>query len=192
MTRIRVGVIAVLVAGVVGCSAEPSPAPRPTAPSTSAPAAGLVGPAYRSPDGYTISPPAGWREFPIEKQAGISSAFGATQLDKGAAKPFAANLNVVITPENRPLDAVIAQTKELYPSVLAGYKVVIDQPTGDGAQPAHILGGTYNDENGALQNVQLVTIKAGKMYTVSYTSSAASFAGLREVFQASMSTFAAS
>jgi hypothetical protein len=190
-------VAAVALTGLAGCSSEAPTAPAPAAPPSSAapapdaPAApGLVGAVYTSPDGYSISPPAGWREFPLDKSSGISSAFAATQLDKGTAQPFAANLNVVITPETRPLDVVIAQSKAQYPSILRNYKVVIDQPAGDAAQPAHVLGGTYDDQHGALQNVQLVTLKDGKQYTVSHTSSAASFGALTETFKASLNTFA--
>jgi hypothetical protein len=193
MAQLMVAVVA--VAGLAGCSSEAPPAPAAAPPSSAAPApaapaSGLVGATYKSPDGYSISPPAGWREFQLEKTSGISSAFAATQRDPGLAQPFAANLNVVITPETRPLAEVIAQTKAQYPTVLRNYKVVIDQPAGDASQPAHILGGTYDDQRGQLQNVQLVTLKDGKQYTVTYTSSAASFAGMTDMFKASLNTFA--
>lgn len=195
----QVLVAAVAVATLAGCSSEAPTTPAPAAPPSSAapapnapaaPGPGLVGAVYTSPDGYSISPPAGWKEFQLDKSTGVSSAFGATQLDKGVTQPFAANLSVVITPETRPLDVVVAQSKALNPNTLRNYKAVIDQPAGDASQSAHVLGGTYDDQRGQLQNVQLITLKEGKQYTVTYTSSAAGFGALTDTFKASMRTFA--
>jgi len=191
-SRIRLFTVVVVVGlvGVAGCSsagAPSTPAPSP-APSAAAPSAPLA--AYHSPDGYSISPPDGWVLHPTDGQNGVSVVFAAPGLDTAARKPFVDNLNVVVTTTADSLDTLVAQTKQQYPSVLTNYKVVTDQPTVVNGHSAHLLGGTYDDESaGPLQNVQLILAYAGKEYTVTFTSAAASFDGFHDPIQASLSTF---
>jgi hypothetical protein len=199
-TRACVVLGAVALAGLAGCSSDtpasdsasaPTPPGAATA-SASAPAnpSAALGAPYRSPDGYFISPPAGWALHPVDPRSGVSVVFAATTLDKAAAKPFADNLNVVITPESRPLDAVVAETKAKYPTIVTNYQVVTDQPVSVQGQPAHLIGGTYADErSGALENIQLVVVNGGKMYSVTFTTPAASFDKFHEAMNASLGSF---
>lgn len=194
--RVLAGVLAVSLAGLAGCSsAEPAApgTPAPSAPASSAapqPGGDSLAAAYHSPDGYGISPPAGWVLHPTDGQGGLSVVFAAPAIDKAAPKPFADNLNVVVTPTPATLDALIAETKQKYPSVLTNYKVVTDQPAVVNGHPAHLLGGTYDDErSGPLQNIQLIVVEAGKEYTITFTSPAPSFDSFHAVVQASLSSF---
>jgi len=192
-TRGCAALIAAGLIGVTGCSSgntsAPSAPPPSTAPTTAAPSVPLAA-AYHSPDGYSISPPDGWVLHPTDGQNGVSVVFAAPALDQAAKKPFVDNLNVVITATPETLDALVAQTKQQYPSVLTNYKVVTDQPTTVNGQAAHLLGGTYDDPAaGPLQNIQLILAEGGKEYTVTFTSAAPSFDAFHEPIQASLSTF---
>jgi hypothetical protein len=192
--RLWLTVVAIGLLGVTGCSAgnsgTPVPAPSPSAaPAVPAPSVPLAA-AYHSPDGYSISPPDGWVLHPTNGQNGVSVVFAASALDPAAKKAFVDNLNVVITATPETLDALVAQTKQQYPSVLTNYKIVTDQPTTLNGHAAHLLGGTYDDPAaGPLQNIQLILADAGKEYTVTFTSAAPSFDGFHEPIQASLSTF---
>jgi hypothetical protein len=118
---------------------------------------------------------------------------GVSALFLAPAEPatkFVDNINVVITVNPESLKSTIAQTKRALPSVLAHYRVVIDEPaTADGRQ-AHLLGGTFDgDDGGHLENLQLYVLVAGKQYTVTFTSPAARFGALRKQAQASLLSF---
>ncbi|MGI8816764.1 MAG: DcrB-related protein [Pseudonocardia sp.] len=188
LARILASVAAVGLVGAAGCSSAGSSASAPAA--APAPSAGL-GQAYHSPDGYRISPPADWVLHPTDGRGGLSVRFAAPTADKAAPEPFADNLNVVITPTTRSLDNLVAETKQQYPSVLTNYKVVTDQSGVIGGQPAHLLGGTYDDpRSGSLENIQMLILSAGKQYTVTFTAPAASFDSLHAAMLASLASFA--
>lgn len=184
---------------VAGCSAASTSAPStPTssAPSAapSAPAPALSATVYQSPDGYSIRPPAGWIMHPTGGQDGLSVLFTAPTVDKAVQKPFADNLSVAIQSTTESLDSLISETKQKYPSFLANYKVVTDQPIAvAGGQPAHLLGGTYDVEGtGTLENIQLTVTNPGKAYTVTFTSPAGSFDNYHDQIQAALASFALS
>jgi hypothetical protein len=197
-TGSRLGLFAVVIAvglvGAAGCSSGNASAPSTPTPSAAPPAAAPSTPlaaAYHSPDGYSISPPADWILHPTDGQDGLSVLFGAPTVDKAAPKPFVDNLNVVITATPENLDSLVSETKQKYPSVLKNYKVVTDQPiTLPNGQPAHLLGGTSDDErSGSLENIQLILVSAGKEYTITFTSPAASFDSYHDLIQASLASF---
>lgn len=150
-----------------------------------------LAPAFRSPDGYRINPPSDWTVRPAQPGNGISVIFAAPVLDPAAKMPFVDTLNVVVVPTDEALDVLLAQTKAKYPTVLAAYAVVTDQPIvmPDG-QPAHLLGGTFElDGYGAQQNSQLLVVREGKSYTATFTAAKASFDGLRDLFERSLRSF---
>jgi hypothetical protein len=191
--RLFAAVVAVGLVGLVGCSSGSTSAPsepssEPAAPS--APSAPLTE-AYKSPDGYSISVPAGWVFHPTDGQNGLSSLFGAPTADKTDQKPFVANINVVISPTTESLDSVASQAKQQSPGVLANFKVVTDQPTTvAGGHPAYLLGGTYDQPGtGSLENLQLLLVEAGKQYTITFTSPAGSFSNYQTSAQASLASF---
>jgi hypothetical protein len=143
---------------------------------------------YHSPDGYSISPPAGWsaRGYPS-----LSAAFVAPTLDNAVQKPFVDNLNVVVAPTPLTLGSTISQEKQQNPSYLSNYTIVTDQPTTlPNGQTAHLLGGTFDWPNGGeLENIQLVLVNAGKEYAVTFTSSAGNFNNNYDLARASLSSF---
>lgn len=128
---------------------------------------------------------------PTDGQQGLSSLFSAPAVDPAAQKPFVDNINVTVQPTKQTLDELIALTKAKYPSYLANYHVVADQPvTMSTGHPAHILSGTYDAPGvGPSENVQLTLVEAGKAYTVTFTSPAASFDSYHELVRASLYTF---
>jgi hypothetical protein len=197
-TRSRACLFAVVIAvgliDLAGCSSQNTSAPSPPAPSAApsavAPSVPLAA-AYHSPDGYSISPPDGWVLHPTTGQQGLSVVFAATTVDAAAQKPFANNLNVVVTPTPDTLDSLISQAKQQSPGLLPNYTVVTDQPVtlADG-QPAHLLGATYDQQGtGSLENIQLLLVDAGKEYTITFTSPAASFDSYHDLAQASLASF---
>lgn len=190
-TRICAVLLAATLAGMTACSSvdTAAPAARSAAPASSAPAANLAAP-YQSKDGYSISPPTGWIYHPVDSQRGVSSIFGAPGRDAGAKAPFVDNINVVITPTTSDLGAVIAATKQQYPGILTNYQVTTDEPTTVNNRPAYLLGGTYDDpKSGPLQNIQVILVDAGKAYSITFTSAAATFASLKQIATASLNSF---
>jgi hypothetical protein len=63
---------------------------------------------------------------------------------------------------------------------------VIDEPTTANGQEAHLLGGTFDQGTGHLENLQLILIADGTQYTVTFTSPAASFKTSRQRAQTSL------
>jgi DcrB len=192
-SQIRLVAVAVAVGlvGVAGCSSASTSAPSPPPPSAAAPPAAPLTQAYQSPDGYSISAPAGWIFHPTDGQNGLSSLFGAPTADRTDQKPFVANINVVITATADSLDNLVSQTRQQAPTVLANFKVVTDQPTTvAGGHPAYLLGGTYDQQGtGSLENLQLLLVEAGKQYTVTFTSPAGSFSTYQASAQAALASF---
>ncbi|MGW6278526.1 hypothetical protein [Kribbella sp. NPDC055071] len=186
-----------LSAALIGCSAHStagtsSSAPTTThAPETSATpseSASTTSARFTSPDGYSLVPPAGWREYPDGEVGVLSGVLIAPSLDPAAK--FVDNINVVITKNRSDLGTTIAETKRALPTALTHYRVVIDEPATADGQDAHFLGGTYDrTESGHLENLQLFLITSGKQYTVTFTSTAASFPALRARAQASLLSF---
>lgn len=191
---------ATLGAALVGCSATgtstskgattlvtvtpeaPSTTPKASV-STSAPV-GSRAKAFTSPDGYSFIPPAGWKQTSAIKFPGVSVFFTAPAVDKAAK--FLANINVVVNANTKDLRSTIAETKRLFPTVLTQYRVAIDEPIAADGQQAHLLGGTYLQGTGHLENLQLVLLAKGKQYTVTFTCPAASFKRLRPEAQVSL------
>jgi hypothetical protein len=198
VTMLGLALAATVAATLTGCSAgdsptsaAPAPASAPESPAPPAPSAKL-GPLYSSPDGYRISPPEGWLRYPIPTPKGTSVAFSSTTLDSASNRPFADNLSVIIIPSGRPVEALVADIKREFGSRVPSFRVVTDQPIRlpDG-QPAHLLSSTFNGPKGTpQQNLQLLAVRAGKAYAVTFTATAGTFAGLRALFQQSLSSFA--
>jgi hypothetical protein len=114
----------------------------------------------------------------------LSAVFIAPGLDPAAM--FVDNINVVIDTAHKDLQSTIAESKRAFPTVLTHYRVVIDEPATANGQRAHLLGGTYILKNRTLENLQLVLIADGLLYTVTFTCPAASFKALRGRAQASL------
>lgn len=192
-----VAALTAALAGLTGCSSSApstttdSAQPAPPA-ATSAPGAVSLGPAFNSvPDGYQISPPAGWVQRPTNPQDGISVLFTTPSPDTSTGKPFNTNLNVYITPAKGDLDASVAQSIAVYPSILQNFQVVINEPTVvSGNHPAHFIGGTYDIPGvGRVRNLQLVAVEAGKLYTATITVPEQGYAALQTNAVASLSSF---
>lgn len=190
-TNICAVLLAVALVGTASCSSSASN--TPTAPQAadapSAPAVNLANP-YHSKDGYSISPPADWIYHPTDGQGGVSSVFGAPARDPGAKAPFVDNINVVVVPASGDLNTLVAETKQQYPSVLTNYTVTTDEPTTVNNHPAYLLGGTYEDpKSGPLQNIQIMVVDSGKLYTATFTSATPTFNSMQEVAKASLRSF---
>jgi hypothetical protein len=175
-----------LVTGLAGCGSSPPPetAAPSAAPTADDPDKGRVtlGPPFRNPaDGYQIEPPAGWVQRRTNPADGISVAFTAPTPDTSGGQPFNTNLNVFITPAKGTLEQSVAQTIQMYPSVLENYQVVINEPTVMfDEHPAHFLGGTYDVPGvGKVQNLQLMLVEAGKLYTTTFTTPEKSYPALQ-------------
>lgn len=182
--------VATAAAVLTGCSSGPVPQAAPVAAPPSPAPSSQVGRPYHSPDGYSINPPSGWVLHPTSPGSGISVLFAADTVDPAAQKPFVDNLNVVITPTDKTVESLAAETKAKYPSILTNYKSVTDQattmPTG---QAGYLLGGTFDAEGyGSEENIQLLIVNAGKLYTATFTTATGSFDGHHDLFQASLAS----
>lgn len=192
--RLLGAVLAAGLAGAAGCSSSAPPEAAPTTAPSAAAESGRVtlGQPFRSPaDGYQISPPAGWVQRPTAPEDGISALFLAPTPDTSGQKPFNTNLNVLITPARGNLEQSVADTIQLFPSILQNYQLVINEPTVvSGEHPAHFLGGTYDLPGvGRIQNLQLVLVEAGKLYTITVTCPEKAYPGLQTNAVGSLSSF---
>jgi hypothetical protein len=118
----------------------------------------------------------------------MSTSFTSTTLDP--ASPYADTMYVMVTPTGAPLEAVVAEAKQSYGTILPGYRVITDQPIQlSGGQPAHLLSGTFRTLRVGRQILQLVTVHSGKAYAVTFMA-AGSFGDMQSPFQKSVSSFA--
>jgi hypothetical protein len=198
MPRATLLLVTAVSAALVGCSGTSTSAAgntwasvTPHASSTSPKAAGSTsgpegstGTLFTSPQGFSLVPPAGWKDLPDRVGGGLSAVFIAPALDPAAR--FVDNIIVVIDTAHQDLQSTIAQSKLALPGVLTHYRVVIDEPATASGQRAHLLGGTYIRENKAFETLQLVLLARGNQYTVTFTCPAASFESLRGKAQASL------
>ena len=184
--------VAAGLAMLAGCSSGSAPTtsapPASEAPASDAPAAALAAP-YQSPDGYRISPPAGWVQREVTGVPGLSVAFIAPEPDTAGQKPFADNLNMIVNPTADSLDNLVEKAKQESPTALPNYQVVVDEPTTAGGQPAHLLGATYDQEGtGQARNIQVITVSGGKEYTATVTATAGNFDRIADVARASLAS----
>lgn len=170
---------ATLSAALIGCSVTGQRKPDRGRPSTS------TATPYTSPDGYSFTPPAGWKQSPVGDAPQESVLFLAPSIDPAAK--FVDNIIVGIHPPEKDLQTTIADTKRGYRTLVPSYRVVIDEPANAKGQDAWLLGGTFDREQSMhLENLQLLFIANGKQYTVTFTCPAASFAGLEDLARASL------
>ena len=190
-----VALAAVGLLGLGGCTSSSGAASTPHPPSAGPPAP--AGPSvelttpYESPDGYSISAPAGWVLHPTDGQNGLSVLFAAQTKDAAAQKPFVDNINVVITPVMaESLDAIVERTKQQSPAVLPNYSLVDVRPIDVDGHDGRLLTATYDHEGaaGQLQNLQLIAVNGTKQYTVTFTSAAGSFGNLQVLAKSSLSS----
>jgi len=191
-SRLRLGVVMLVVAGLVsmtGCSGSRSPQRPSPAPSAMNPAAE---PYHNVQDGYSITPPPGWRYRPITPQLGVSAFFAASTADSTGQKPFVDNLNVVISATDVDLDTAVIQNKQEFPNNFLNYQLTTDESvTLPDRRPGHLLGGTYDQPDvGSLRNLQLFVVNAGHEYVVTATTPTASFARYEPLLRASLLSFA--
>lgn len=186
-------VLAVGLSATTACaSGNPATAYRAMpSVSSAAPTAGLAQP-YQSPDGYSIRPPIGWVPRPGNGQDGRSAAYTAPAVDRANPKAFAMDLTIVVRPVTADLQTLVDQAKEQTPRTLVAYQVVTDKPVMANGLPGHLLGGTYDDRGDPRENLQLLVVNTGKVYTVTFTGPASRFASLHDLALASMSSFTVS
>jgi hypothetical protein len=192
-SRLVTVVVAAGLVGLTGCASEnPPPASPPPSPASADPGVVALAPPYRHPtEGYQVRPPVGWVQQATAPQDGISVLFSSPTPDSSGQNSFTSNLNVFITPARGTLDDSVATTIGTYPSVLRNYQLITNDPTViAGDRPAHLLGGTYDVPGvGRLQNLQLVVVDAGKLYTVTVTCPEHSYPELRKTALAALSSF---
>lgn len=136
--------------------------------------------------GASLRGPEGW-EFDDSGQFGPDFVFFNPEPDEMDGQPFAANVNVVNEPaQGLDTEGYAAAGAAALPQVLTGYTSVEERDVEVAGKPARIIGGTFEQGEVELRNLQLITVADDTGYTVTATALAQDWDEYAELFEASL------
>lgn len=146
----------------------------------------LAAPFVSKTNGYSITPPTGWKQQEI---SGVEVAYAAAPKNK-----FSTNFNVVVNaakglqkiPDNATLKAIGDQVQSSLSGTLAGFKLISRKNDTLSGQPAINL--VYYGPN-KLQLSQYFTIYKEKAYVLTFVSQPAEYAGQLTTFTGVKNSF---
>lgn len=163
-----------------GLSSTPRAGPAPAvAPEPPAGASLVAGPGavFRHPDGFSLTPPAGWVPQRGQEPTGVKVAFQSTAEELGPRGRFASSVSVVTEPVGtRTLDGYVRESTEVLRRAFPGVQLIDDARVQTTARvPAHILGWTFVEEEVTYRVKQLLLVQDGTGYAVTGTGLAATW-----------------
>lgn len=136
---------------------------------------------YKSPNGYTVTPPAGW-----------TTSHGTPGTEVVFMSRTRENINVVTqaVPKGTSLEAARTQTIALLKRMMTNYKVLGQGNSTLGGQRAAVLvsGYTLSQPPIKLRAYQSFTIRNGKLYVFTCTARESSYAKFNGAFMRTLSS----
>lgn len=139
--------------------------------------------------GFKINAPKGWRVDESGK-SGTLVFFFNNQSDKEAVNQFTANINVTSeSAQGLDLDSYTKASKDTLSRLFQNYKLTEDRAVTANGVPARIIGSTFTQGLYHLRNLQLIVLKGGQAYIVTFTALESTWSKYKSLIESSLLTF---